>query len=140
MQLQPQSGQVLFYENFPFEDGSTGDKLFVILYVADINSPCLFLKTTSQPKRYKGCQEGCDPQKRVFFVPLSWRECFPLDTYIQLPQVIEIQAAEIFAGTLSKRMRQKGALSIDCFQRLKNCLKKFKDDISPQHWKLIFKS
>ena len=140
MQLQPQLGQVLFYENFPFENGSTGDKRFVILYVADINSPCLVLKTTSQSRRYIGCQEGCDPQKRVFFVPLSWRECFPLDTYIQLPQIIEIPAAKIFAGTLSKRMRLMNALSIDCFKRLKDCLKKFKDDISPQHWKLIFKS
>lgn len=135
----PQSGQVLFYENFQFEDGTTSDKLFVILYVADINSTCLVLKTTSQAKRYTGCQEGCNPQKRVFFVPLNWRECFPLDTYIQLP-IIEIPAAEIFAGTLSKRMRLLNALSIDCFVRLKSCLKKFKEDISQQHWKLIFRS
>ena len=138
MQHHPQPGQILFYKNFQFENGSTTDKLFVILYVADISSPCLVLKTTSQSKRYEGCQEGCDPQKRVFFVPLDWRECFPLDTYIQLPQIIEISAAEIFAGTLSNRMRLMNALSVDCFALLKNCLKKFKGDISLQHWKLIF--
>ena len=137
---QPQPGQVLFYENYPFEDGTAKDKLFVILYVADINSPCLVLKTTSQSKRYKGCQEGCDPQKRVFFVPLTWRECFPLDTYIQLPQIIEIPSAEIFAGTLSKRMRLRNTLSIERVKQLKNCLKKFKEDISLQHWKLIYQS
>lgn len=140
MQLHPQPGQVLFYEDFQFENGSAGDKLFVILYVADINSPCLVLKTTSQSKRYKECQEGCDPQKRVFFVPLSWQECFPRDTYIQLPQIIEISAAEIFAGTLSKRLRLMSALSADCFARLKACLKHFRGDISRQHWKLIFQS
>jgi len=136
----PQPGQILFYENFPFENGSTKDKRFVILHVADINLPCLVLKTTSQAKWYKGCQEGCDPQKRVFFVPLSWRECFPRDTYIQLPQIFEISAAEIFAGTLSKGMRLMSALSVDCFARLKNCLKKFKGDISQEHWRLIFRS
>lgn len=140
MQHHPQLGQVLFYENFQFENGSKGDKLFVILYVADINSPCLVLKTTSQSKRYAGSKEGCDSQKKVFFVPKDWRECFPLDTYIQLPQIIEIESAEVFAGTLAKRMRLKNALSADCFAKLKNCLKQFKGDISLQHWKLIFQS
>jgi hypothetical protein len=138
MQHHPQPGQILYYKSFQFENGSSSDKLFVILCVADINSPCLVLKTTSQSKKYKGCQEGCDPQRRVFFVPLAWRECFPRDTFIQLPQIIEIPAAEIFAGTLSKRMRLRNALSVDCFTRLKDCLKKFKGDISLQHWKLIF--
>ena len=140
MQHSPQPGQVLFYEDFQFGDGSAKDKLFVILYVADINSPCLVLKTTSQSKHYKGCQEGCDQQKRAFFVPLSWGECFPLNTYIQLPQIIEIPAAEIFAGTLSRRMRLRNSLSVDCLVRLKSCLKKFKGDISLQHWKLIYQS
>jgi hypothetical protein len=138
--LEPQLGQVLFYKGFQFEDGSTKDKLFVIMYVGDINSSCLLLKTTSQSKRYEGCQEGCDPQKRVFFVPVHWRECFPLNTYIQLPQFIEKPAAEIFAGTLSERIRLMNALSVDCFAQLKNCLRKFKKDISEQHWNLVFKS
>jgi hypothetical protein len=138
MQHHPQPGQVLYYENFQFEDGSAKDKLFVILYIGDINSPCLVLKTTSQSRHYKDCQEGCDQQKRVFFIPLNWRECFPLDTYIQLPQIIEIPAAEIFAGTLSRKMRLRNSLSIGCFARLKSCLKKFRGDISLQHWKLIF--
>lgn len=140
MRHHPQPGQVLFYKDFQFEDGSKGDKLFVILYVADINSPCLVLKTTSQSKRYAGAKEGCDPQKKVFLVPKDWRECFPLDTYIQLPQIIEIESAEIFAGTLSKRMRLRNAISADCLTKLKNCLKHFKGDISLQHWKLIFQS
>lgn len=139
MQHGPQPGQVLFYKNFPFEDGSAADKLFVILYVADINSPCLVLKTTSQSKRYEGCQEGCDTQKSVFFVPLHWHESFPFDTYIQLPQVFEIRAAEIFAGTLSGRMHLMNALSVDCFAQLRNCLRKFRKDISYEHWELIFK-
>jgi hypothetical protein len=137
MQHNPQPGQVLYYKQFQFEDGSAKHKLFVILHISDINSPCLVLKTTSQSRHYKGCQEGCNQQKKVFFIPLSWRECFPLDTYIQLPQIIEIPAAEIFAGTLSRRMRLMNALSIDCFTRLKSCLKKFKADISTQHWQLI---
>jgi len=140
MQQDPQPGQVFLYRDFPFEDGPAADKLFVILYVADINSPCLFVKTTSQSTRYAGVEEGCNPQKRVFFVPLDWREGFPLDTYIQLPQIFEKSAAEIFAGTLSKRIFLKNALSADCFARLKSCLKQFRKDISQEHWQLIFRS
>ncbi|MBM4433482.1 MAG: hypothetical protein FJ025_05725 [Chloroflexi bacterium] len=140
MQHNPQPGQVLFYKDFQFENGSKGDKLFVILHVAGINAPCLVLKTTSQSKRYAGAKEGCDPQKKVFFIPKNWRECFPLNTYIQLPQIIEIESAEIFAGTLSKRMRLMNAISADCLTKLKNCLKRFKGDISLQHWNLIFQS
>lgn len=140
MQQVPQLGQILYYKDFQFEDGSSTDKLFVILYVSDINSPCLVLKTTSQSKRYAGVKEGCNPQKKVFFIPVDWRECFPLDTYIQLPQIIEIPAAEIFAGTLSKRIYVKNALSAGCFAQLNNCLKQFRRDISQEHWHLIFKS
>lgn len=135
---QPQPGQILFYENYKFEDGSSKDKLFVILCISDINSPCLVLKTTSQSKRYKNCLEGCDLKNRSFFVPLTWNECFPLDTYIQLPEIIEIPSAEIFAGTLARKMHIKNALSYDCFQKLKSCLRKFKNDISLEHRKLIF--
>lgn len=134
----PQPGQVLHYRDFLFEDGSTGDKLFVILNDADIDSPCLVLKTTSQPQRYMGVSAGCNPQRNVFFVPLSWQECFSLDTYIKLPEIIEVSMKELLQGTFSKKIRMINTLSANCFTQLKNCLKQFRDDISPRHWKLIF--
>jgi len=34
----------------------------------------------------------------------------------------------------------KATISSDCLAQLKNCLKKFKDDISERHWRMIFKS
>jgi hypothetical protein len=139
MLQNPVPGQVLFYKDYQFDDGTTSDKLFVVLWIADINSKCLVLKTTSQPKRYCGCSEGCDIKKRAFFIPTTWRECFPLNTYIQLPQIIEISSAGIFAGILSKRMTLKSGLSGDCLRKLKACLQGFKNDIAPAHWDLIFK-
>lgn len=136
----PQPGEILCYYDWPFEDGSKADKLFVVLNVADIKSPCLVLKTTSQSERYEGVRHGCNPQKRVFFVPTDWERCFKLDTCIQLPQIIEISTEELLQGALSKRIRMLSSLSADCFMQLTNCLKQFKEDISAQHWKLIFKS
>lgn len=136
----PKPGEILLYKNYVFEDGSKGDKLFVVLNVADINLPCLVLKTTSQSSRYQGISRGCNPQKRVFFVPKDWGNGFQLDTYIQLPQIIEIPTRELLEGALSKQIRVVNSLLPDCLVELKNCLKKFKRDISQQHWKLIFQS
>ncbi len=138
----PQPGQILYYQDFEFpEDHSKADKRFVVLNAAEnIDLPCLVLKTTSQSKRYEGVRQGCNPQKRVFFVPAVWQSCFELNTYIQLPQIFEISIEELLQGALSKRIRMMDSLSTDCFALLKNCLKYFRDDISPQHWQLIFKS
>ena len=135
-----QPGEILHYANYVFEDGSKGDKLFVVLNVADINVPCLILKTTSQSKRYEGVGKGCNPKKNVFFVPRDWERCFELDTYIQLPQIIEISTEELLKGALSKNIRILNSLSTECFKQFKNCLKQFKEDVSPYHWNLIFKS
>ncbi len=136
----PQPGEILFYTDYVFEDGSKGDKLFVVLNVADIKSSCLVLKTASQSERYEGVGKGCNPEERVFFVPTGWQRCFELDTYIQLPQIIEISTEELLRGVFSKNIRVVNSLSADCFAQLKNCLKQFKEDISPHNWKLIFKS
>ena len=136
----PQPGEILYYQDYVFEDGASADKLFIVLNAADIKLPSLVLKTTSQPKWYAGATRGCNPQKRVFFVPANWDKCFKRDTYIQLPQIIEIPTLELLSGSLSKRIRFVGSLSGDCFAQLKNCLKGFSKDLSERHWKLIFRS
>lgn len=136
----PQPGQVLYYENFQFENGSKRDKFFVVLNNADTDLQCLVLKTTSQSRRYEGVQKGCNLQKKVFFVPTNWEQCFKVDTYIQLPEIFEIPTEKLLAGDISGKIYVSSSLTVECFTLLKNCLKHFKEDISPQHWKLIFKS
>ncbi len=136
----PYPGQILFYKDFEFEDLSKKDKLLVVLNDTDADSLCLALKTTSQSKHYQGVDKGCNPQKKVFFVPTGWEQCFKVDTYIQLPQIFEISTEELLAGDISGKIRITSSLTIECFNLLKNCLKQFKEDISPYHWNLIFKS
>lgn len=136
----PQPGQILYYKNYRFEDHSRKDKLFVVLNDADKDSVCLVLKTTSQSKRYQDVVKGCNPQKRVFFVPTGWEQCFRLDTYIQLPEIFEITTDELLVGEISGKIYVSSSLSVDCFSQLKNCLRQFKDDISLWHQRLIFKS
>ena len=136
----PQPGQILWHKDFEFEDGSKKDKYLVVLNDSDRDSVCLVLKTTSQSRYYKGVEKGCNPQKKVFFVPIGWEQCFKVDTYIQLPEIFEIPTEKLLAGDISGKIRVTSSLTIKCFKLLKNCLKQFKDDISAQHWKLIFKS
>lgn len=134
----PSPGDILFYKNFEFEDGSRADKLFVVLNTTTGTTAFLALKTTSQSKRYEGVKQGCNPDKKVFFVPSSWVSCFNTDTYIQLPQIFEFTVPELIKSGIEKQIVPIGSLSHNCFIQLKNCLKQFKKDISSRHWKIIF--
>lgn len=134
----PAPGDILFYKDFKFEDGTTADKLFVILTATTSTTPYLALKTTSQSRRYEGVNQGCNSKKKVFFSPVSWQPCFDVDTYIQLPQIFEFSVADIIKAGIDKQIDIKRSLSQDCLAQLKNCLKPFKNDISPRHWKMIF--
>lgn len=137
----PQPGQILCHKDYEFlDDHSKREKLFVVLNDTDRNSVCLVLKTTSKSRRYEGVGKGCNPQRKVFFVPTDWEQCFSLDTYIQLPEIIEITIDKLLVGEISRNIYVSSSLSIECFKLLKNCLNQFKEDISPQHRKLIFKS
>ena len=135
----PQPGQILCYKDYEFGDHTKREKLFVVLNNTDRNSVCLVLKTTSKSRRYEGVRKGCNPQKKVFFVPTGWEQCFTLDTYIQLPEIIEIATDKLLVGEVSRKIYVSSSLSIECFKLLKSCLKQFKEDISPQHWKFIFR-
>lgn len=136
----PQPGQILCYKDYEFDDHSKRDKLFVVLNDTDRDSVCLVLKTTSQSKRYKGVGKGCNPQRKVFFVPTDWEQCFKLDTYIQLPEIIQIATDELLVGDISGRIYVSSSFSVEGFRLLKNCLKQFKRDISQRNRELIFKS
>ena len=138
----PEPGDILHYKDFTFQDGYKAHKLFVILNkVKDINSPYLVLKTTSQSSHYIAAEQGCNPELKVFFVPVDQDDCFKVDTYIKLPQIIEITTLELLQGSLSSRkIHVVNSLSSNCLTQLKACLRQFKKDISPQHWKLIFQS
>ena len=56
----PGPGTILHYKDFRFEDGTTGDKYFIVLNKTEIDSDCLVLKTTSQEKRYGTVNQGLD--------------------------------------------------------------------------------
>jgi len=133
----PKIGDVLFYKDFEFEDGSKSDKLFVVVVCS--KDACLVLKTTTNNRLYQDVKDGCNAQKKVFFIPKKKSEFFDLDTYVQFPQLFEITVLELLRGGLSKAIkRYDSVLSDQRLQLIKDCLKYFKNDISSQHWDQIF--
>jgi hypothetical protein len=136
----PIAGEVFVKERFVFEDGSTRDKWFVVLNQSEINEPCLALKTTSVPDRYIGCTQGCNQSRRCFFTPNAWQSCFRVDTFIQLPQIIEFPSDKLIKAGFDGEIIFKGSITSDCLSQLKSCLARFKDDISTIHWNLIYRN
>jgi hypothetical protein len=134
----PFPGDVLFHGDFLYQDGTRGKKLLIVLNQTDLSTNCLILKTTSKEQRYLGAHPGCNPEKKVFFIPKT-SEQFHLDTYVQIPQIFPISTKQLLSNGLSHLVKHEFSLSPNCFKQLLNCLKKhFKEDISEEHWKIIF--
>jgi hypothetical protein len=135
----PGPGAILHYKGFRFEDGTAGDKYFIVLNKTEIDSDCLVLKTTSQEKRYGTVNQGCNPEKKVFYIPAGQVNCFKLNTFVQLPQIIEISTGELLKGMLSRKIiKEVDCLSDTHLKQLKDCLEKFRIDIAAKHWESIF--
>jgi len=134
----PDFGEVLHYRDFEFEDGTKRDKLLIILSSACLDNPCLFLLATSQSERFQDATPGCNPSKKVFFIPASWKTLFPVDTYIPLLQILEKATVDLLKGRFAERIFPIGHLREDVSSLLLKCLRQFRDDISDQHWNIIF--
>lgn len=136
----PQPGDVFVVKNYAFEDGKQKDKWFVVLNASDLDKPCLTLITTSQTRWYQNAMDGCNQNHKCFFIPATWNTCFPIDTYIQLPKIIDFPASALLRNGMAGRIEFKNPLAANRFAQLKSCLPKFREDISDAHWDLIYKA
>ncbi len=134
------AGDILFHQEWIFEDGTKGRKLLVVINTPhSVDMPCLVLKTTSQKAHYSGAVSGCNVDQKVFLVLKTKEPCFDSDTYIQLPQIWELTNEDLLSGCFSKVISLlSDPMSDMCLIQLKTCLKYYKNDVSPKHWKLIF--
>lgn len=132
----PVPGVVLADDAFKFSDSTTGKKLCIVLNDAKVNEPCLVVKTTSQSTRYKTAVTGCNPTLKVFFVPAS-QQVFEKDTYVQLDEIFAYGCDELLTGYWAKRIREICRLPDLTFRQLRNCLKRFKEDIPEKYYSLL---
>ena len=136
----PSTGDIYFHKSFKFKDGTTGEKLFVILNEPELtrNEPYLVVETTSKFKK-ENLKEGCNPQARGFFVQ-SKKDVFDLDTLIQLTDIYEFDAGALIRDGINRFLFHKGTLSKLTVTQIINCLKKLKEDISVKHFDMIMRS
>lgn len=138
-------GDVFRHFEWLGDDGKTHTKLFIVLndFTSAGSSLCLSLITTSQQKPwYEGAVKGCYQEKSVFSIPQG-DECFKKTTYVQMPgpggnRIENFNLGEMITKSIHKVVEIYGQLSASCFQQLINCLKKFKEDIAPEHWNILF--
>jgi hypothetical protein len=130
-------GQILRCKDFEFSDGSTADKLFVVLNTSTPTHPCLVLITTSNPRYYAYAHPGCNNLKRAFCITVDCDQDFNVDTYIKLPLITALDIEDFLS---KKQLSFVGHISDICFDNLKKCLRKFKNDIPLQYWAEIYQA
>ncbi len=128
-------GQILLCRDFRFDDGTIANKLFVLLDTATSDDSCLVLMTTSNKSRYAYATPGCNSLRNCFHVPIDCDQDFHVDTYIQLPRISDLDVDDLLSR---KQLSFIGHMSDICFTQLKKCLRKFKHDVSLQHWARIY--
>ncbi|MDP8240482.1 MAG: hypothetical protein P9X24_15430 [Candidatus Hatepunaea meridiana] len=131
---------VIRYEDYEFWNPVTCmleakvTKLFIVLHP----EPCLVLKTTSQDRRYLGARPGCRQDLKTLMISGGQESSFPLDTYVQLPQIITLPKENLDVRIQDGRIVASRKLSDACFRLVKLCLKQFKRDIAPAYWQPLF--
>jgi len=132
----PIAGQVLFHKSFVYANQSVGKKLVIALNTVDNEDMCLVLKTTSQSKYYNGTHPGCNSAKKCFSIYVECEQAgFNKPTFVQLDNIYPIDVAQLLD---EKSLSFVGQLSDACFNNLRRCLRKFRDDIPDLFWEMIF--
>jgi hypothetical protein len=128
---------VYFHSEFPFHDGVTGEKRFVVLNNPGKDEPYLVVKTTSN-LRNRTYQKGCNQGAGVFYVSAGTESTFPRDTLIQLFDIYEFSSSEFLSGHLTEKViSYLGDLSPLTVSQLVNCIRKLKDDIEERYLRMI---
>ncbi len=134
----PQLGNVLFDKNFRFNDGTVGEKLFIVLNNPKQNEPYIIVKTTSQKNRYQNYKYGCNSKLQMFYIPAG-QDNFSKDTFVQLHYYYSYSLQNMLSKSMITRTLEiKDKIDDLTVRQLLNCLKKLKDDIPSYYYKIIF--
>jgi hypothetical protein len=127
-------GDVVFCEDFRFEDGDISDKLFVILAPAPDHKVMLVLTTSQQHRR--DLKDGCHPTtNESYFTFNANRAVFDTTTWIVLtPRIMYERGFQLKID--DERAKIIGTLKDADFRAIVNCLKK-SEDVSPFHLSLL---
>jgi hypothetical protein len=132
-------GAVYYHSKFPFSDGTQGTKRFVVLNEPTGDEPYLVVKTTTN-LRNRTYRNGCNPDRKVFYLPAKTENSFELATLIQFAEIFPFSKADFLKGHLEEQViTPHGNLTSLTIAQILNCLKKIKEDIDQQFYQMIFK-
>jgi len=112
-------GSVFFDTAFVFNDGETGEKLFVVLGAE--KGTVVVAKTTSQAYG-KGINYGCQPNDRFhnFFLPQN--SCYlKKSTWVCLNEFYELNQSELFQKKFSGIVRHMFDISPAITREIQDC-------------------
>lgn len=114
------AGTIICDSRYEFEDGTTGQKLLIILNDGTSGS-YLVLKTTSR-KRFKGHKHGCQSADYYPNFYLAKGSCCLTGESWVLLKIEEFTLNHFLQGTTSKRMWVIGTLKMDILGALWTCV------------------
>jgi hypothetical protein len=115
-----QAGSVLLDSKFEFSDGTTGQKIFVVL--TDITDDEVIVVKTTSNSIHKCNIFGCNHDDRYpnFFLPLS--SChFVMNTWIMLDEYFSFSATDLVQKISDIEIEQKFVMSEKNFTLLLEC-------------------
>ncbi len=125
-------GTILHDQKFPFSDGSTGNKLVILLTSLTDSYFYIGAKTTSKDK-HKGKNAGCQHKDIYpnFFIPKG-TSSFPIDTWVSLDEFYEFKHTELIQRHFSGEIKTIGTLDNKLTIKLLNCALQSEDISSHQ--------
>ena len=114
-------GTILHDQKVPFSDGTTGNKLVVLLTSLVDGYFYIAAKTTSKEK-HKGKIAGCQHKDIYpnFFIPKG-KSSFPADTWINLDEFYEFKSTELVQRHFSGEIKSIGTLENNLITKLLGC-------------------
>ena len=132
-------GSVYFHKEFEFQDGTVGEKLFVIVNSPSAPENYLVCRTTSREKPpYRLRRQGCD-EKRNYFMFFSKDDLFKKDTWVQFDRIFEFTTEQMLQGKFGHKIKYMGCLKPNNVRAVLNCILK-SEDVMQKHLTSIRKA
>ena len=118
-------GTIFLYYSFPFTDGYSKDKYFIILNDPDPNDLIVACITTSQPDS-RPEQEGCHHTHNLYVLDPNY-DYFPKKTWVQFFRVFKF-GQEIFQRSIKDGdIERKSILKPETIRAIINCIERSED-------------
>lgn len=127
-------GSVFFDEDFAFHDGTTGEKLFVVL--GSVGSVSVVAKTTSK-QHGRGTVFGCQPTDRFhnFFIPPN-ATYLKMQTWVCLDELYELVPIEMLKKSINGKIKPVCTIPNSLLRLMQDCAL-VGLDITPEQSKII---